>query len=76
MGQAALYAERIGAYVPYVPPIASTVSGGASSTSITLQGGITLNVNAPNVANVEQLAELVAQKIYDGVQREVATYAG
>ena len=76
MGQTALYAERIGAYVPYVPPVASSGAGGASSTSITLQGGITLNVNAPNVTNVEQLAELVAQKIYDGVQREVATYAG
>lgn len=76
MGQTALYAERIGAYVPYVPPVASTASGGAPSTSITLQGGITLNVNAPSVTNVEQLAELVAQKIYDGVQREVATYAG
>lgn len=76
MGQTTLYTERIGAYVPYVPPVASTASGGAPSTSITLQGGITLNVNAPSVTHVEQLAELVAQKIYDGVQREVATYAG
>lgn len=76
MEQTALYAERIGAYVPYIPPTAKMATGGAPSTSITLQGGITLNVNAPSVTNVEQLAELVAQKIYDGVQREVATYAG
>lgn len=75
MEQTALYAERIGAYVPYIPPTAKMATGGASSTNITL-GGITLNVNAPSVTNVEQLAELVAQKIYDGVQREVATYAG
>lgn len=75
MEQTALYAKRIAAYVPYVPPVANMATGGTTSTNITL-GGITLNVNAPNVTNVEQLAELVAQKIYDGVQREVATYAG
>ena len=75
MEQTALYAERIGAYVPYVPPVTKVAAGGTTSANITL-GSITLNVNAPNVTNVEQLAELVAKKIYDGVQREVATYAG
>ena len=60
----------------YLPASISAIPSHSATTyhSSTSLGGIVVNVNAPNVSDVAQLAELVADRINDSIVRKVAVY--
>lgn len=60
--------------LPIPPGAAEFTAGGGATRNINL-GGISIRVNAPNITDPEQLADIIADKINNQVQRRVSTYA-